>query len=153
QALLINSRYSTNNNIGTVSSVVIDSKYDKYNIENLKNIVAESGYTNYDFGNVAKTLDIETKYGSIKVDKILKDFDMVRAYVEYATVRLSFEENASYRLDADTRYCSLSFDERNADILRRIEDSHSKTVEAIIGNKNTDSKVRIDANYGSVKLY
>ncbi|MCF8222253.1 MAG: hypothetical protein K9J25_03835 [Bacteroidales bacterium] len=153
QALLINSRYSTNNNIGTVSSVVIDSKYDKYNIENLKNVVAESGYTNYDFGTVAKTLDIETKYGSIKADKILKDFDMVRAYVEYATVRLSFEEDASYRLDADTRYCSLSFDERNADILRRIEDSHSKTVEAIIGNKNTDSKVRIDANYGSVKLY
>ena len=153
QALLIDSRYSTNNTIEEVSSVVIDSKYDRFEIHNLNNIVAESAYTAYKIGNLSKKLDIETKYGSIDVDNVEAGFDMIRTDVGYSPVKISFDESASYKLKAETRYCGFSFNESNADITQRIQESNSMNIEAVIGNANTKSEVNINANYGSVKLY
>ncbi|MDT8401122.1 MAG: hypothetical protein RQ743_05460 [Bacteroidales bacterium] len=153
QALLIDSRYSTNNTIDKVSSVVIDSKYDRFEIHNLNNIVAESAYTAYHLGNISKRMDIETKYGSLDVDNVEAGFEIVRADVGYTPVTISFAKSASYKLKAETRYCGFSFNEQDADIRQRIEESNSMNLEAIIGNADTKSEVRINADYGSVKLY
>lgn len=153
QALLIDSRYSTNNNFDDVSSIVIDSKYDKFEIHNLNNIVAESGYTSYQIGNLSKKLDIENKYGSITVDNVESGFDLVQADVGYSPVKITFDESASYKLKAETRYCGFSFNEKDADISQRIKESNSMYIEAVIGNANTKSEVNIEANYGSVKLF
>jgi len=153
QALLINSRYSTNNTIDDVSSVVIDSKYDSYEIHNLNNIVAISAYTAYKLGRVSKKLDIETRYGSIDIDNVEAGFETIRADVSYCPVKIRIDEKASYKLTGETRYSRLSFNERNADITRRIQDNNSTSVEALIGKPDTKSVVDIKANYGSVKLY
>ena len=153
QALLIDSRYSNNNTIDNVSSVVIDSKYDRFEIHNLNNIVAESAYTAYHLGNLSKKLDIEAKYGSIEVDNVEAGFEMVKTDVGYTPVKISFNESASYKLRAETRYCGFSFNEKDVDILQRIQESNSMYLEAIIGNADTKSEVSIESNYGSVKLY
>ena len=153
QALLIDSRYSTNNTIDNVSSVVIDSKYDRFEIHNLNNIVAESAYTSFHIGNLSKKLDIETRYGSIDVSNTEPGFEIIRTDVGYCSVKLGFDERASYKLKADTRYCGVSFNENNADITQRVQESNSLYLEAVIGDANTQSEVNIDASYGSVKLY
>lgn len=153
QALLVNSRYSTNNNIDKVSSIVIDSKYDRFEINDLNNIVAESAYTAYKIGNISKKLDIETRYGSIEVENVEAGFELVKTDVAYSPVKISFDNSASYMLNAETRYCGFSFDEDNADIRQRIQESNSLYLEALIGKAGTKSEVIIDADYGSVKLY
>lgn len=153
QALLVNSRYSTNNNIDNVSSVVIDSKYDRFEIQNLSNIVAESAYTAYKIGNLSNKLDIETRYGSIEVENVEEGFELVKTDVAYSPVKISFDKSASYRLKAETRYCGFSFNEKNADIRQRIQESNSMYLEAVIGEAGTKSEVIINADYGSVKLY
>ncbi|MEA1886253.1 MAG: hypothetical protein U9N72_03465 [Bacteroidota bacterium] len=153
QALLIDSRYSTNNNIEEVSSVVIDSKYDKFEINKLNNIVSESAYTAYKIGELSKKLDIETKYGSIDIDRVAAGFEMIRTDTDYCPVKIYFDESASYKLKTETRYCGFSFNEKDADIIQRIQESTSTYIEAVIGNAGTKSEVDIKADYGSVKLY
>ncbi|HCC70120.1 MAG TPA: hypothetical protein DEQ09_03075 [Bacteroidales bacterium] len=153
QALLIDSRYSTNNFIDEVSSVVIDSKYDRFEINKLKNIVAESAYTSFHLGDVSKKLDIETRYGSIDVNNVKAGFELLRTNTEYCPIEVSFDEAASYKLKADTRYCGFKFNEKDADILNRIQESYTMHIEAIVGDASTESEVNIKANYGSVKLY
>ncbi|MBN1387404.1 MAG: hypothetical protein JW965_03100 [Bacteroidales bacterium] len=153
QALLINSRYSTNNTIDKVSSVVIDSKYDRYEIHDLNNVVAESAYTSYNIGNLSKKLDIETRYGSIEVNNAEAGFEMIRTDVGYCPVKISFDESASYKLKAETRYSSFSFNESDADVIQRIQESNSLYIEAVIGDPDTQSEVNIEASYGSIKLY
>ena len=153
QALLIDSRYSTNNTIDKVSSVVIDSKYDRFEIHDLNNVVAESAYTSYNIGNLSKKLDIETRYGSIDVKNAEAGFEMIRTDAGYCSVKISFEQSASYRIKADTRYCSVSFNESNADVIQRIQESNSLYLEAVVGNPDTQSEVILEASYGSVKLY
>jgi len=152
QALLIDSRYSTNNKIDKVSSIVIDSKYDRYEINKLNNIVAESAYTGYHIGEVSKKLDIEARYGSIDVNDVKPSFELLRTDTGYCPVEVNFDENASYKLSAKTRYAGVSFDESRAEILQRIQETTSTTIEAIVGNPNTTSEVNIEASYGSVKL-
>ncbi|MFO7852895.1 MAG: hypothetical protein ACQERS_01080 [Bacteroidota bacterium] len=153
QALLIDSRYSTNNIIGEVSSVVIDSKSDKFEINKLNNIVAESVYTEYKIGNLSQILDIETRYGSINVDNVDAGFEMIRTDTDYSSVKISFDESASYKLKAETRYSGFSFNEKDADITQRIQEATSMYIEAVIGKAGTKSEVDIKADYGSVKLY
>ncbi len=153
QALLINSRYSTDINIENVSSVVIDSKYDKFNIENVNNIVAESGYTGYKIDNLVKKLDIETKYGSLEVGNVVPGFELIRANFEYSSVRLSIDDDASYNLKCDTRYTSCSINDSDLEIRQRIEEMHSKYLEATVGGKaGTKSEVIINSRYGSVRI-
>lgn len=153
QALLIDSRYSTNNTIDNVSSVVIDSKYDKFEIHNLNNIVAESAYTSYKIGSLSNKLDIESRYGSVDVNNVEAGFEKIRTDTGYGNVRISFDESASYKLEAETRYGGFSFNEKNADITHRIQESNSLHLEAVVGDVNTKSEVNVKANYGSVKLY
>jgi len=153
QALLINSRYSINTKIGEVSSVVIDSQYDKFEIDKLANIVAESAYTSYKLGEVLNKLNIETKYGSIDVEDIKTGFDTIKTDTQYTILKFGFSESASYMLNADTRYCKVSFDEDDADIIQRIQENNSVAIKALVGNNaDTKSEVVIDSKYGSVKL-
>ena len=115
--------------------------------------MAESAYTSFHIGNLSKKLDIETRYGSIDVSNTEPGFEIIRTDVGYCSVKLGFDERASYKLKADTRYCGVSFNENNADITQRVQESNSLYLEAVIGDANTQSEVNIDASYGSVKLY
>ncbi|MDZ7739003.1 MAG: hypothetical protein U5K32_08070 [Bacteroidales bacterium] len=152
QALLINSRYSINNTIDMVSSVVIDSQYDKFEIGQANNIVAESAYTSYKVGHLSNVLNIKTKYGSVDVDYVKPGFEQMKFDVEYTTVRLRIDESASYALTADTKYTGLSLDENKADIRQRIENNNSTYIEAVFGNADAKSEIIINAKYGSVKI-
>lgn len=152
QALLINSRYSINNTIDMVSSVVIDSQYDKFEIGRVNNIVAESAYTSYKVEELSNKLNIKTKYGSVDLDYVKPGFDQIKFDVEYTPVRISMDESASYALTADTKYTGLSLDEDKAEIRQRIEESSSKYIEAVFGDSDTKSEIIIEAKYGSVKI-
>ncbi len=152
QALLINSRYSINNTIDMVSSVVIDSQYDKFEIGQANNIVAESAYTSYKVGHLSNILNIKTKYGSVDLDYVKPGFEQMKFDVEYTTVRLRIDESASYALTADTKYTGLSLNKDKAEIRQRIEDDSSKYIEAVFGNADTQSKIILKAKYGSVKI-
>jgi hypothetical protein len=152
QALLVNSRYSKME-IENVSSIVLDSKYDNVNIGNLSNIVAESGYTGFNIGNAEKKVDIDAGYGSVTVDNIASGFDNVNVEANYCSVKIGVEQGAAYNLKIDTHYGGLSFNEDKAEIINRIYENNSKSVEANIGGKGSNSKISVVTKYGSVKVF
>ncbi len=152
QALLLNSHYSTIQ-IEKVGSVVSESKYDHLKIGTMNNLVAEADYTKFDIGTISGKLDIETNYGSINVQEVKPDFDFIDIVSRYCSVKLDIEDNASYKLNVNTRYGGITFDEERADVIKRIYDNNSKSIEAVIGDKESNSTVRIKTSYGSVKVY
>jgi hypothetical protein len=151
QALLINSRYAKIE-IGEVSSIVMDSSYDNLTVNYLSNIVAESGFTTFVIENLKKKVDIQANYGSIVINNIEAGFESVDVRSGYCPVKLDIEEGAGYRLNIDASYASVKFDEENAEILQRIYENTSKSIEAVIGS-DTGSKVMVVTKYGSVKVF
>lgn len=149
KALLVDSRYSKLY-VEKVGSFVTESKYDHIEIANLNNFVAEGGFTGFELGNITGKLDITTGYGSIKVENIASGFEDVNIESKYCKIKLQFEEQASYLLNVETSYAPINFDEDNAEIIQRIYENSRKTIEARVGASNSESKVKIKANYGTV---
>jgi hypothetical protein len=153
QALLLDSKYSKIQ-IEDISSVVAETKYDKLEIENINNLVLNAGYTDINVGELAKKLKFEGGYGSLTVDRIPAGFELIETDSRYIGVRLGIESGASYELDARTSYGDLKFDESNFQHQRRIVENNSSETSGIVGKESSpESKVKVTASYGSVKLY
>ncbi len=152
KALLVDSKYSKLF-VDKLSSMVANTRYDQIEIDLLNNLIAEGAYTGFRLGTVTGKVDISTGYGSISIDKLKDGFKMVDIKAKYCQVKIDVEDNASYKLLLNTAYSGLSFDEDNAEIINRIYDNNRKSVEAIIGNKDTESTIKVKSNYGSVKVF
>jgi hypothetical protein len=153
QALLVDSRYSKLK-VGETSSIVADAKYDSYNIDKINNLVLQTGYTNVNAGSLTKKLSFEGSYGSLTVDEIPSGFESIDVDVRYSGVRLGIAENASYKLDAESSYGSIKYNEDNLKFTRRIIENTSSEISGVIGKEeSTSSTVKVKTAYGTVKLY
>ena len=152
KALMVDTRYSKLQ-IEKVGSIVLDSKYDNVNISEMTNLVAESGYTSYKLGTITGKLDIDTGYGSIGVERLAAGFESVNINSKYCSTKIDVDDQASFILDGSVEYGGLGFDEERAEIMTRIYENNSKTVKAVIGDKNASSTIDFKLNYGSLKIY
>jgi len=153
KALLLDSKYSKIK-IGKISSVVGETKYDKLEVENINNLVLDAGYTDINVGELTRKLKFNGGYGSITVDRIPAGFESIESDSRYIGVRYGIESDASYQLDAKTSYGDLKFDENNFRHQRRIVENNSSETAGVVGNDSSPSaKVRVNASYGSVRLY
>lgn len=154
QALLLDSKYSSLN-FGEVSSIVAESRYDgKFRIDKINNLVIDQGYSNINVGTLTKKLSIEAGYGSFNADEVPEGFESIEVDSHYASVRFAIAEDANYKIDARLSYGSLKFNEANFKTRRRIVENNSTEVNGIVGDEESPkASVKIDASYGSVKLY
>jgi hypothetical protein len=153
QALLIDSKYSKLR-IGETSSVVGEAKYDSYGIDKINNLVLSSGYTTVNVGSLAKKLEFEGSYGSLTVEDIPTSFESVDVDVRYTGVRLGIAESASYKLDGESSYGGIKFDEDKFNYQKRIVENNSSEMTGVVGKeKSPSATVKISTSYGTVKLY
>jgi len=153
QALLVDSKYSKVQ-LGTVSSLVGETKYDNLKIDNINNLVLESGYTDINIGTLTKKLDFKVAYGSFSINRVPAGFESIELDARYTGVRVGIDETANYKLNGEVSYGGLKFNEDNYKNIKRIVENTSTTVEGIIGKEESPAAwVRIDASYGTIKLF
>jgi len=153
QALLIDSKYSKLR-IGTVNSAVITARYDNYSIDNINNLVIDKGYTTLSVNNAGKKISIEGSCGSVNIDHVSKDFEMIEVNTRYTGVRLGIDPAASYRLEGRSSYSGIRVPEELLTVRKRIVENTSTEIEGLIGkNKDATAYVKVESSYGSVKLY
>jgi hypothetical protein len=152
-AILLDSKYSKLI-LGETSSVLGESKYDNIRIGNIKNLDLDNGYSDVNIGTLATKLRYEGSYGSFAIESIPSEFESIDVEAHYMGVKLGIAENASYELDGHVRYGSLKYNEDNFKFNRRIVENNSTEIAGVIGkNESPKSKVKVEASYGSVRLY
>jgi hypothetical protein len=152
-AILLDSKYSKLA-LGETSSLLGESKYDNIRIDKIKNLDLENGYSDVNIGSLASKLKYEGSYGSFAIDKIPAEFESVDLETRYMGVKLGIAENASYELDGHVRYGGLKYNEDNFKFNQRIVENNSTTVSGVVGKEESPkSKVKIEASYGTVRLY
>jgi len=153
QALLLDSKYSKIQ-IGETNSLVGVSKYDNLKIEKIKNLSLDNGYADVNIGLLTNKLEFKGSYGSFSAERITAGFESLNAETRYTGVRLGIDESASYTLDARVSYGGLKINEDNFKYQRRIVENNSNETTGIVGKEeNPTSKVKVDASYGSVRLF
>lgn len=152
QAILLDSKYSKII-LGETSSIVGECKYDNIKIDNIKNLVLESGYAEVNIGELTKKLNYTGNYGSFSIDRIPAGFESIDIETHYMGVKLGIEESASYKLDAKVSYGGFKYNEDNFKNKRRIVENNSTELSGTVGNEeNPSSRVNVLASYGTVRL-
>jgi len=154
QALLLDSKYSTLN-FGTISSIVGESNYDgRFKIEQINNLVIEARYSNINVNKLNNKLVLDAGYGSFNTDYVSDQVETIDVETRYASVRLGFSSEASYKLDAKLSYGGLKYNEDNFRNIRRIVGNTSTELSGLVGKaESPKTLVKIDGSYASVKLY
>lgn len=153
KALLLDSKYSSVQ-IGTISSIVGETKYDKLRVDDINNLVLDAGYADVNIGSLTKKLEFTGGYGSLNVDRVPAGFESVFVDTRYMGVKVAIDESACYRLDARASYGSVKFNENNFQNQRRIIENNSSEISGIVGKEsNPSATVTVKSSYGGIRLY
>lgn len=152
ETLIVVSRFSKlhlDNNL----SVIADSKYDAIDIMNTESLLVSNGqYSDIKIENVSRSLDLNLRYGNCKVANVLSDFESINIDSRYVASRISIAEDAAYMLEAETKYCDISYPS-NSQIIEQEKQNSESRIKVIVGNKpSPESKVTVISKYGNVSL-
>lgn len=143
------SKYSTIN-AEELSSLELESKYDGVKIEELDKLRANSKYTNYNIEELAKSLVLDTEYGSVRIDEVGDEFERIDLTNSYGGIFIGMDD-LSYKIDADCNYCNVKVPEGSF-TGNREKDGHHLRLNGTVGSDIPKASVRINSKYGGVKL-
>ena len=150
KAIVILSKY-TNVAIDEVSSVVVESKYDTYKLGRISNLVGTSGYTTYKLDWLGKKLDIETKYGDVRIENVNDQFDRISFKGSYVSLYAPISEGISFEIDGEASYGGISYNTPAR--VNRIDSNNKLSVNGRVGeSENPVASVSVRVKYGSAKL-
>ena len=151
KALVIISKYCSKVHINKSSSIVSESKYDSYQIGHITNFVSMSGYTSYNIEQVDKKIDLETRYGSCKINYVPENFESIKIDSKYTDITIGIDPDASYHLKGEAEYAKIHYPEGGR--VSFISENNEMSVSGFVGkDENTKSKVVIYTKYGNIRL-
>ncbi|MEO9571939.1 MAG: hypothetical protein ABJH82_07035 [Polaribacter sp.] len=146
-----NTDYSTLK-LEKTESINFNSDYGSISIDEAVNIKGNSDYLSMRFGTVHKNLMIDTDYGSLKVQNLVKGFNTVEIDGEYAGIRIGVDSNAVFEFELDLQYAGFSRDDDKMEFYKSISKSTKKYYQGKFGKGKTNSKIKITSQYGGVSI-
>ncbi len=148
----LNADYTTTV-IENIEKLDFNCDYGKIEVENGNIIEGNGDYLTMRFGKVYKKLVVDADYGGIRINKVMNGFDSVKIVSDYTGIKIGLEDGISFDFIAKLSYAGFSYDKDNITYIKRIEKSESKYFEGFVNKENSNSKIEITSDYGSVKLY
>jgi len=145
--LVLDSKYS-GVTLHKTSNFTLDSKYDGINIDELGKLKSVSKYTNYKIGALNQSFDLDTGYGSVRIDKVNDKFDRIQITNSYGGINIALN-NLNYKLKTECSYCDVKYPE-NRYKGDKIKDNNSFSLDGNVGTGG--GSVSINSRYGGVKL-
>jgi hypothetical protein len=150
RALVISASYSKIR-VENASSIVAEARYSDFNLGDISNFVTESGYTHYTIDRINNVLDIETRYGNVKVAAMPANFSRMRFDGRYSNMRVGMDRDASYQIEATAGYGSVSIPSGGK--VNKITRGQETTLSGVVGAQaDTEATVEISTRYGNVNL-
>jgi len=145
--LVLDSKYGTIS-LHKTTDLTLDSKYDGISIDEIDNLKSVSKYTNYKIGLLNKNFDLNTEYGSVRINKADAKFEKIKIVNSYGGINIGLNE-LSYKLQAECDYCDVNYPE-NRYKGNKITDNHRFSLDGNVGSGG--GSVSITSRYGGVKL-
>jgi hypothetical protein len=148
--ITLNADYS-NSSFENIEELKYNCNYGRLNVENANFVTGTGDYLTMDFGNIYKKIKIDTDYGSLRIDKMMKGFYSADITADYTGVRLGIDKNASANITIDLSYGRIKFDEYFIFNKKNIKTSN-KHYKGYFNQPNSSSEISIEMDYGSLQL-
>jgi hypothetical protein len=132
--------------------VTIESRRDKFFIDNITAIKGTSYFTDFNLKNLTQEANLSTRYGNLTIDQIDHGFQSVNLNTGYSDVSLGFEPGSSYNLDIRQLNAFLDISDKSAKTEKKVlsEDKKEFITSGTVGKNPGASKLSIDATHGDI---
>jgi len=146
--LELNADY-TNSEIMKIDDISYNCDYGKVVIGSAKDIRGTGDYVTNRIGGVSGSLDLDTDYGSIKVDRLLESATDVSIEADYTGVKLGIDSGYNFDFAVNLSYANLK-GEDNVTITKSHKENSHKTYSGYHGTKGSGNTIKINSDYGGV---
>lgn len=142
----------TQSEILEVEELNYNCDYGKISVDNAGNVMGRGDYLTNRFGKVNGSLNLNTDYGSIKVEELTSAAKNVTIDGDYTGISLGISSGYSFNFKLDLSYARLK-GEDHVTITTSDEDGSDKIYTGYHGNKNSGNSVNIKSDYGGVSFF
>ena len=151
QALDITADY-TKSEVEIAEDVTYNCDYGSLKVNAVNNFAGNGDYLTLRLGDVYDAVAIKSDYGSIRIDKLHKNFNALNINSDYTGIKVGYDPAANFKFEIDLEYAGLSGEEDWEVVKRRIQ-SRSKYYAGYYGDQNSNNMVTIQSEYGGVTFY
>lgn len=141
----------TNSNFENVKSLHFKSNYGRIHIGSVEQLVGEGQYITKRIGLVTKTINIQSKYGSLNVEELGKTFQQGIINARYTNIKVGYHPDASFQFLGKVSYASVRGIE-NIHLKSRVELNSKKEYEGYYNSEKSKNSLVINSDYGGVQL-
>lgn len=152
KSIKLNADY-TNTSFENIEDLNFNCDYGKIEVEKGNNIIGNGDYLTMRFGEIYKNLKVDSDYGGIRINKLMKGFESVNINTDYTHVKIGLDNDISFNFTVKLSYGGFDIDSENVTYNKKIIKSTSKYYEGYVNKENSSSSIDINSDYGSVKLF
>jgi hypothetical protein len=141
----------TNGSIEAAESVYYDCDFNGLSIDNVNNVQGKGDYLTLRLGNVYKNANIESDFGSIKIDRIASNAQNLTIASEYAGMTIGYDKDYSFNFEIQLEFASLK-GSNDFDFNKKRIESNEKYYAGNYGSPNATNMVKIKSEFGSVSF-
>lgn len=139
----------TTSEITSVKKLSYNCDYGKIKIQKAQDITGQGDYLNTYIGTISGSINLNTDYGNIAVDRLTASAKNITINAGYTQVKLGFESGFNFKFKVITSYSGLK-GEKNVTITKSTKDGSDKSYYGYYGSKNSENSININSNYGGV---
>lgn len=146
--LEINADYSKSV-VEIAENVTYSCDYGSMTVEKANHIKGDGDYLTARFGEIYKSIQLTSDYGSIKIDRMTANAGNVYIDSDYTGITIGYDSAYSFQFDINLDYASLRGEE-DFQFTKKKTESTDKQYQGYYGTSNSGNLVKITSDYGSV---
>lgn len=150
ESLELNADY-TNSEVLEVDDINYNNDYGKLQIGTVGKLVGRGDYIPLRIDKLTKSLNVNTDYGSVVVDRMTSTVNEVTINSDYAGIKLYYDSDSSFNFYVDLSYAGFNGAE-DLEVTKSSKDYSSKMYSGYYGRKDSGNTININSEYGGVTL-
>lgn len=142
----------TQSEVIEIENLNYNCDYGKVTVGKAKNILGRGDYVTNRIGIVYGSLNLNTDYGSIKVERLMGSAKDVIINADYTGIKLGFVDNYSFDFNLDLSYASLKGEEY-VTVTKSAKENSRSSYSGYHGKKGSGNSINVKSDYGSVTFY
>jgi len=151
ERLELNADYSRSE-IGEVRDLNYNCDYGKVEVGKATKVIGRGDYISNKLGTVNGNVNLNTDYGSIKIERLTNGTKEVIIRSDYTGVKVGFASDYAFNFIVNLDYAGLSGRD-TVEVTKSHKDSSEKKYEGYHNTNNSGNTLNIESEYGGVTFF
>lgn len=148
ESLDLNADYSRSE-VKDVKTLNYNCDYGKLVVGKVGNMTGQADYLPHRIGSVTGSLDLNTDYGSITVERMTSSAGDVSIKSDYTGIKLGIDSGYNFDFKLDMNYGSFK-GEDNVTVQHSSKDGSDRMYSGYHGQSGSGNNINIDSSYGGI---